>query len=89
MIAAADKGLSLANNETKIVPGHGPLGTKADLTKFRDMLVTARDRVQKLKSSGKTAEEAAATKPFADLDADWAKGMLTPDLFVQIIYLTL
>jgi hypothetical protein len=53
------------------------------------MLVTARDRVQKLKSSGKTAEEAAATKPFADLDADWAKGMLTPDLFVQIIYLTL
>jgi cyclase len=89
MIAAADKGLSLANNDTKIVPGHGPLGNKADLTKFRDMLVTARDRVQKLKSSGKTVEEAAATKPFADLDADWAKGMLTPDLFVQIIYLTL
>jgi cyclase len=89
MIAAADKGLSLANNDTKIVPGHGPLGNKADLTKFRDMLVTARDRVQKLKSSGKTAEEAAATKPFADLDADWAKGLLTADLFVQVIYLTL
>jgi len=89
MIAAADKGLTLANNDTKIVPGHGPLGNKADLTKFRDMLVTARDRVQKLKSSGKTAEEAAATKPFADLDADWAKGLLTADLFVQVIYLTL
>jgi cyclase len=89
MIAAADKGLSLANNDTKIVPGHGPLGNKADLTKFRDMLVTARDRVQKLKASGKTAEEAAATKPIADLDADWAKGMLSADLFIQVIYLTL
>jgi glyoxylase-like metal-dependent hydrolase (beta-lactamase superfamily II) len=89
MIAGTTKMLAMIDNETKIVPGHGPLGTKADLTKFRDMLVTARDRVQKLKSSGKTAEEAAATKPFADLDADWAKGMLTPDLFVQIIYLTL
>jgi cyclase len=89
MIAAADKGLSLANSDTKIVPGHGPLGNKADLTKFRDMLVTARDRVQKLKSSGKTAEEAAAAKPFADLDADWAKGLLTADLFIQVIYLTL
>jgi len=89
MIAAADKGLSLANDDSKIVPGHGPLGNKADLRKFRDMLVTARDRVQNLKSSGKTAEEAAATKPFADLDADWAKGLLTADLFVQVIYLTL
>jgi len=33
--------------------GHGPLGNKADLTKFRDLLITSRDRVQKLKSAGK------------------------------------
>ncbi|MGB9464429.1 MAG: MBL fold metallo-hydrolase [Candidatus Acidiferrum sp.] len=89
MIAAADKILPLANNDTKIVPGHGPLGNKADLTKFRDMLVTARDRVQKLKAEGKTAQEAAAAKPLADLDTAWAKGLLTADLFIQVIYLTL
>src|ERR1700678_4006231 len=53
MIAAADRILSLADNHTKIVAGHGPLGNKADLTKSRDMLITARDRVQKLKSAGK------------------------------------
>jgi len=51
MIAAANTILSLARNDTKIVAGHGPLGNKADLTKSRDMLVTARDRVQKLKSA--------------------------------------
>jgi glyoxylase-like metal-dependent hydrolase (beta-lactamase superfamily II) len=89
MIAAADKALALADNNTKIIPGHGALGNKADLTQFRDMLVTARDRVQKLKSSGKSAQEAAATKPLADLDATWAKGMLSSDLFVQVVYLTL
>ena len=89
MIAAADKALALANNDTKIVPGHGALGSKADLTKSRDMLVIARDRIQKLKSAGKTAEEAAATKPLADLDAAWAKGMLGSDLFIQVLYLTL
>src|SRR3984885_4728962 len=44
VIAAADKILSLADNDTKIVAGHGPLGNKADLTKYRDMLVTTRDR---------------------------------------------
>jgi cyclase len=89
MIAAADKALSLADNNTKIVPGHGALGDKADLTKFRDLLVTVRDRVQKLKSQGKSAQEAAAIKPLADLDATWAKGMLSSDLFIQVIYLTL
>jgi cyclase len=89
MIAAADKALPLADDNTKIVPGHGQLGNKADLTRFRDMLVTARDRVQKLKSSGESAQEAAAAKPLADLDATWAKGMLSSDLFVQVVYLTL
>src|SRR5277367_5638609 len=68
MIAAADKILSLADNDTKIVAGHGPLGNKADLTKSRDMLITSRGRVQNLKSAGKSAIEAVAEKPFADLD---------------------
>src|SRR5882757_8007898 len=73
----------------RLFPGHGPLGNKADLTKFRDMLVTARDRVQKLKSAGKSAQEVVAEKPFADLDAAWGKGMLAGDQFVQVVYLAL
>jgi cyclase len=88
-IAACDKILSLADNSTKIVPGHGPLGNKADLTKFRDMLVTARDRVQKLKAAGKSAEEVAAEKPFADLDPAWGRGIINGDQFAQVLYLVL
>jgi cyclase len=89
MIAAADTILSLADNDTKIVAGHGPLGNKADLTKARDMLITSRDRVQELKSAGKSALEAVAEKPFADLDAVWGKGIINGDQWVQIVYLTL
>jgi cyclase len=89
MIAAADKILSLADNDTKIVAGHGPLGNKADLTKFRDMLVTSRDRVDKLKSAGKSAQEAVEEKPLADLDAIWGKGIINGDQFVQVVYLAL
>jgi glyoxylase-like metal-dependent hydrolase (beta-lactamase superfamily II) len=88
-IAAVDKILSLAGNDTKIVAGHGPLGNKADLTKFRDMLVTARDRVQKLKSAGKSAQEAVAEKPLADLDPFWGKGIINTDQFIQVVYLAL
>src|ERR1700756_12473 len=86
MIVAADKVLPLADNNTKIVPGHGPLGNKADLTKYRDMLVVARDRVQKLKTAGKSADEIAASKPFADLESTWGKGFFNGDVFVQMVY---
>ena len=88
-IAAADKILSLADNDTKIVAGHGPLGNKADLTKFRDMLVTSRDRVEKLKSAGKSAQEAVAERLFADLDPVWGNGIVNSEQWVQIVYLTL
>jgi cyclase len=89
MIAAADKILSLADNDTKIVAGHGPLGNKADLTKSRDMLITSRDRIEKLKLAGKSALEAVAEKPFADLDSVWGQGIINSDQWVQIVYLTL
>src|SRR5262245_61644397 len=52
MIAAANRVLDTADADTMIVPGHGALATKADLTKYRDMLVTAADRVRKFKASG-------------------------------------
>src|ERR1700757_2833388 len=89
MIVAADKVLPLADNNTKIVPGHGPLGNKADLAKYRDMLVVARDRVQKLKTAGKSADEIAASKPFADLEAAWGKGFFNGDVFVRVVYSSL
>jgi glyoxylase-like metal-dependent hydrolase (beta-lactamase superfamily II) len=89
MIEAADRLLSLADADTKVVPGHGPLGTKADLAKYRDMVSTAADRVRKLKASGKSVEDAIAAKPFADLENDWGKGRLNGDTFVKVVYATL
>jgi len=86
MIAAAGKVLAVVDNDTKIVPGHGPLGNKGDLTKYRDVLMTVRDRLQKLKSSGKSVEEAVAAKPLDDLDAAWGKALFNSDTFIQIAY---
>jgi len=85
MIVAADKALSLADNNNRIVPGHGPLGNKADLTKFRDMLVVVRDRAQKLKTAGKSNDEIVASKPLADLDPVWGHGMLGSDIFLRMV----
>jgi cyclase len=72
MIRAIDTYIKAANDTTKIVPGHGPLATKADLTTFRNMLVTSRDRIEKLVNEGKTEQEVVEMKPLAELDATWA-----------------
>jgi cyclase len=86
MIAATERALKVTNRGTQIVPGHGPLADRAALTKYRDMLVTVRDRVQKLKTSGRRESDVVAAKPTADLDATWGKGLLQPDAFVAIVY---
>jgi cyclase len=89
MIAGAARGLSLADADTKIVPGHGPVTDKAGLTKYHDMLATVRGRVQAQKSAGKKLEEVIIAKPTSDFDADWGKGFIPPDGFVTFVYTTL
>jgi cyclase len=88
-IAGATLGLKLSDNATKIVPGHGPIADKAALTAYRDMLVTVRDRVQKLKASGRSLADVTAAKPTADLDATWGKGFMQANDFVAIVFNTL
>jgi cyclase len=86
MIKAVDRVLMLADDNTKIIPGHGPLGDKAQLARYRQMLEIAYERLSKLKEEGKTAKEAAAAKPLADLDATWGDGLFKSDRWIEIIY---
>jgi len=86
MIAAADKLLALAKDDTRIIPGHGPLAAKADLKAFRDMLAAVRDKVRPLVDAGKTLEETVAAKPTAAHDAKWGGGFLKPEQFAGIVY---
>jgi len=86
MIAAADKILSMANADTKIIPGHGPLSNADGLRKFQKMLVGIRDNVQKLVKEGKSADEVKAAKPTKEYDAEWGNGFMKPDTFTGIVY---
>jgi len=89
MITGTERMLKMANDTTKVVPGHGPLGDRPALTKYRDVLVTVRDRVRKLKEAGRSVQDVVTAKPTADLDATWGKGFMQPDVFVTIVYNTL
>lgn len=86
MIAAMDRVLKEIPANAKVIPGHGPLSNMGELKQYRNMLVAVRDRVQKLKSKGKSLQEVVAAKPTANFDNTWAKGFLKPDRFVTIVY---
>ena len=86
MIKAVDEILSLADDNTKIIPGHGPLGDKEQLSRYRQMLETAYLRLRKLKSDGKTVQEVIAVKPLADLETEWGDGLFKSDRWIEIIY---
>jgi cyclase len=86
MIAAADRILKLAGPKTKIIPGHGPIGSPADLAAFRAMLVTLYDRLAPMVDAGKSVDDAIAAKPTKDLDAAWGKGFFNGSVFTRIVF---
>ena len=86
VIQAADLVLRLADDDTKIIPGHGPLGNKADLQAYRDMLAAVSGRIRQLIRQGKTLDEVIAAKPTAKFDEVWGKGFLAPEKFVAMLY---
>ena len=86
MIAAVDRILALADDDTKIIPGHGPLSNKAELQVYRQMLVAVRDRTRSAIKRGQSLEAFLASNPTADLDPTWGNGFLMPAQFLTIVY---
>ena len=83
MVEAEDRALALCDAQTRIIPGHGPLGTVAELRAAREMLATVQGRVETLLGAGKSVDEVVAATPTADLDAQWGHGMSTGAQFTR------
>jgi cyclase len=86
VIAAAERILGGIDDTTRIIPGHGPVGTKADLQAYRNVLKTLRDRIAKLKAEGKGRDEVIAAKPTAEHDASWGTGFMKGDVFTGLVF---
>ena len=76
----------MINDQTKVIPGHGPIATKKDLEFYRDMLLTVRDRVVAMKDAGKTLAEIEQANPSKEFDAAWASDRVGPDGFTKMVY---
>ena len=86
MIRATERNLTIVTDKTVIIPGHGPVGNKAGLTEYRDMLVAIRNNVAELKKQGKSLSETIAAKPTAAYDTKWGQFLMTPAIFTGLVY---
>jgi glyoxylase-like metal-dependent hydrolase (beta-lactamase superfamily II) len=86
MIRAAEANVATVSDKTIVIPGHGPVGGKADLVQYRDLLLTIRDRVAALKKEGKSLDEIMTTKPTAAYDAKWAGSFIDGNFFTRLVY---
>src|SRR6266576_1484118 len=69
-----------------VVPARGKVTNGATVKAFRDMIVTVRDRVQRMIEAGRTESEVVADHPTKDFDAQWGHGRVRPDEFVHEVY---
>jgi glyoxylase-like metal-dependent hydrolase (beta-lactamase superfamily II) len=86
LVAAVETVLSRADARTLIVPGHGPVSTRADLAAYRDMLVAVGRRVRELAEQGRNLDEVLAAEPTASFDARYGAGGLSSERFVRLLF---
>lgn len=84
VLAAVDMVLGEINDQTVIIPGHGPLANKADLVAYRDMLTTVIAAVESAKVAGKSLAEIQAMKPAAKWEVPG--GFISGDAFIEAVY---
>ncbi len=80
--------LSALPADTKIIPGHGPLGGVAELKAFRGMLSDSADLVRKQMKAGKTLDEIKAAGVPESLAA-WANGFMKTPQWLELVYRSL
>jgi glyoxylase-like metal-dependent hydrolase (beta-lactamase superfamily II) len=86
LVAAVETVLSRADARTVIVPGHGPVSTRADLAAYRDMLVTVGRRIRELVEQGRSVDEVLAAAPTASFDARYGQGGVSAERFVRLLF---
>ena len=86
MIDAVAVVLAGSDGDTKIMPGHGKLASRADLEEYHAMLVALRDRVQSGIDDGLTVNAMLEAKITQDLDEKWSSGFMGPAFVVQNVY---
>ena len=86
MAEALDQLVSIGDEVTRVIPGHGPLASKDELRANRDMLIVVHDRLAPMATQGLSLEEVSAMAPTRDLDDTWGGGPIDAAGFLRQAY---
>ena len=78
--------LEMADDETKIIPGHGAVASKADLETSLAMLLDCRAKIKALVDAGKSEDEVLAENPLADYHERYNWEFITTELMTRTLY---
>jgi len=86
MIRATNDWLKMANDQTKVQTGHGPLGNKKSIEDYNAMVKAAREAVEKLVREGKSEAEVLAADPLKELNKTWANDAKQGQDMTKMVY---
>lgn len=85
-IAALEQAVQHCDENTKVIPGHGPLSNRAELQAAVKMLKVVRDNVAAAIAEGKSLDETMGEAPSADYDAEWSWNFIDTERLITILY---
>ena len=86
LLSAVDVLLAMSDEQTRIIPGHGPVAGRGELEAYRRMLLDTTTRVRRLRAEGKSADEVVVAAPSADYDAAWNGAFINGERYVRMLY---
>jgi glyoxylase-like metal-dependent hydrolase (beta-lactamase superfamily II) len=89
IIAAGYQVLAMANANSQIIPGHGPMGTPDDLRDWLQVIRATRESVQNLIDRGLSEDEVVAARPTAEFDEQYGGGFMNPENYNRLLYQSL
>jgi cyclase len=76
----------MSDDNTKIIPGHGPMSSKADLQAAVDMLQDCIAIIQKHVDEGMTEDEVVKANPLQKYHDDWNWGFITTERMTRQLF---
>ena len=80
-----ESALAEMNEQTKIIPGHGPLANKADLASYLEMLNATTKEVLAMKKRGQSLQD-MQQQGLSKQWQSWAQGFISEKMWIAIIY---
>ncbi len=81
--------ISLSDENTQIIPGHGELASRSDVMEVRNMLEETAAVLKREVAKGSSVDDIINSDPLAKWDEKWSNNFITSKIFIQLVHASL